>query len=152
VVDGARDGSGVVSVIGQLVGAAAGFVALLYAAGGGVLALRLYLAELPSRTIVAQLPRDLLISIGLAQIILPVAGAAALYLTWRLLGGGAAAPMRLVRQWKQRTPTSWLELVAASALVALVVTATLGVAAANVHGGSNGLAWLLPVRLARWGG
>src|SRR6266540_7551245 len=45
----------VVKTLGQLFGLAAGFIALVYAAGGGVLALRLYLSDLPSRTVVGQL-------------------------------------------------------------------------------------------------
>src|SRR5919198_5089835 len=136
-VANARGGSDVVAMLGQLVGAAAGLVALLYAAGGGVLALRLYLAHLPSRTIAAQLPRDLLISVGLAQIILPVLAVASLYVTWRILRRGASPPTRLVDQWNNRSARGWFELVGASALPALVVTATLGLAANNVHGGSK---------------
>jgi hypothetical protein len=146
VANEGRDGSSVVTVVGQLVGAAAGFVALLYAAGGGVLALRLYLADLPSRTIAAQLPRDLLISIGLAQIILPMLAVAALYAVARIIRGAAAPPpSRLVRQWTERSRRSWLDLVAASAVPALVVAATLGLAARNVREGAKALAWLLPV-------
>jgi hypothetical protein len=140
-----RDGSDVVRTLGQLVGLAAGLVALLYAAGGGVLALRLYLAHLPSRTIAAQLPRDLLISVGLGQIVLPILAVAGLYATWRMLRGSVAPPTRLVRQWKERSPRDWSELVAGSALPALVVAGVLGLAKHDVRGGWKGLAWLLPL-------
>ena len=117
-------------------GLAAGFVALLYVAGGGVLALRLYLADLPSRTIAAQLPRDLLISIALAQIVLPVAVVAGLYAAWRLLRGATAPPTRLMRG---------RGLLAASAVAALAVVALLLPAVGHVREGAKGLAWLLPL-------
>ena len=131
-----RDASNVVTVVGQLVGAAAGFVALLYVAGGAVLALRLYLADLPSRTIAAQLPRDLLISIALAQIVLPVAVAAGFYAAWRLLRGTTTPSLRLVRR---------RELLAASAVAALAVVGLLVPAVGHVREGAKGLAWLLPI-------
>jgi hypothetical protein len=142
-----RDGSDVVRTLGQLIGLAAGLLALLYAAGGGVLTLRLYLMHLPSRTVAAQLPRDLLISIGLAQIILPILAVAGLYATLRLLLGSVAPPTRLVREWTERSLGGWLRLVAASALPAIVFTLALwiGISARNIRGGANGLAWLLPL-------
>jgi hypothetical protein len=140
-----RDGSDVVRTLGQLIGLAAGFLALLYAAGGGVLALRLYLAHLPSRTIAAQLPRDLLVSIGLAQIIMPILVVAGLYAIYRIVTGPSTPPRRFRRQWNDHSGRGWAELVGASALAALVVTATLGLTAHHVRGGSKGLSWLLPV-------
>jgi hypothetical protein len=140
-----RDASDVAKTVGQLLGLAAGLVALLYAAGGGVLTLRLYLQHLPSRTIAAELPRDLLISIGLAQIVLPILGLGALYATWRVLRGSSARPTRLVRQWQDRSPRGWLELIAVSALPAVVVCGILALATSNVREGSKGLTWLLPV-------
>jgi hypothetical protein len=144
MADAQRDGSDVVRNLGQLLGLAAGVVALVYAAGGGVLALRLYLAHLPSRVIAAQLPRNLLISVGLAQIVLPILAVAGLYVASRVLRGATPPPSSLVRQWKERSPRGWSELVAASALPALVITVTLGLAH-KVRGGSKGLAWFLPV-------
>lgn len=141
-----RDGSDVVRTLGQLIGLVAGLVALLYAAGGGVLALRLYLAHLPSRTIAAQLPRDLLISVGLAQIILPTLAVAGLYAALRLLLGSAAPPTRLVREWTERSLGGWFVLVAASALPAIAVPLALWLfGAQDIRGGSKGYAWLLPV-------
>ena len=99
MADGEREGSDVVKTIGQLLALAAGFLGLVYAAGGGVLALRLFLADLPSRTIVSQLPRDVLISIGLAQIVLPVLGVAAVYLIYRLARDPTPPPRRFVHEW-----------------------------------------------------
>lgn len=143
-----RDGSDVVRTLGQLIGLAAGLLALLYATGGGVLTLRLYLLHLPSRTVAAQLPRDLLISIGLAQIILPILAIAGLYATLRLMLGSVAPPTRLVREWTERSLGGWFVLVAASALPAIAFTLALWIgihARDKVPGRVNGLEWLLPL-------
>lgn len=145
VADADREGSDVVKTLGQLLGLAAGFIALVYAAGGGVLALRLYLAHLPSRTIVGQLPRDLLISIGLAQIVLPVLAVAALYATCRILMGTTPPPRRLVRQWTERSWRDWAVLVAASAIPALLAAGFIALGPNQVRGGSKGLLWLVPL-------
>jgi hypothetical protein len=120
----------VVKTLGQLFGLAAGFIALVYAAGGGVLALRLYLSDLPSRTVVGQLPRDLLISVGLSQIVLPALGVAAIYLIARLLWGNSPPPTRLVDEWGTKPSRrgwrvrlgGWRRLLAASTIPALVAT------------------------------
>jgi len=131
-VPGENDGSAtdVVKTLGQLFGLAAGFIALVYAAGGGVLALRLYLSDLPSRTVVGQLPRDLLISVGLSQIVLPALGVAAIYVITRLLWGNSPPPTRLVDEWGAKPSRrgwrvrleGWRRLLAASAIPALVAT------------------------------
>ena len=142
MADGEREGSDVVKTIGQLLALAAGFLGLVYAAGGGVLALRLYLADLPSRTIVSQLPRDVLISIGLAQIVLPVLGIGALYVIYRVLRGPKPAPTRLVREWTERSPRGWATLVGASAIPALVVAGSIALGARGVRGESL---WLVPL-------
>jgi hypothetical protein len=128
----------VVKTLGQLFALAAGFIALVYAVGGGVLVLRLYLSDLPSRTVVGQLPRDLLISAGLSQIVLPALGVAAIYGIARLLPGDLPPPTRLVDEWG--SPPSrrgwrvhlrgWRRLLAASAIPALVAT---GFAASQIH-------------------
>jgi hypothetical protein len=89
----------VVKTLGQLFALAAGFIALVYAVGGDVLVLRLYLSDLPSRTVVGQLPRDLLISAGLWQIVLPALGVAAIYVIARLLPRHLPPPTRLVDEW-----------------------------------------------------
>jgi hypothetical protein len=145
VAGGEREGSDVVKTIGQLLGLAAGFLALVYAAGGGVLALRLYLAHLPSRTIVGQLPRDVLVSVGLAQVVLPVLAVAALYAGYRLLRGATPPPTRLVREWTERSWRGWAVLVGASAIPAFVVAGAIALGAESVRGGSKQLLWLDPV-------
>ncbi|MGH3042384.1 MAG: hypothetical protein ACRDNG_11725, partial [Gaiellaceae bacterium] len=58
-------GTELLKALGLVVGLLAGSVGLLYAIGGGVLTLRLFLEDLPSLTVVGQLPREFLISIGL---------------------------------------------------------------------------------------
>jgi hypothetical protein len=136
VANGDRSGSSLVSAVAQLLGLATGLVALLYVTGGAVLALRLYLADLPSRTIAAQLPRGLLISIALAQIVLPVAVLAGLYVTWRLLRGRATRPRLLVRP---------RELLAASVVAGLAVVGLLAPAVGHVREGASGLSWLLAI-------
>lgn len=143
--DADRHPPDVVTRLGQILGLAAGFVAVVYIAGGGVLALRLYLAHLPSRTIVGQLPRELVISVGLAQVVLPVLGVAAVYAIYRFLRGTAAPPRRFVRQWKVRSWRGWATLVAASAIPALIAAGALAWADEEVRGGPKGLLWLAPV-------
>jgi hypothetical protein len=145
VAESDRKGTDVVTRLGQFAGLVAGVLGLVYAAGGGVLTLRLYLAHLPSRTIVSQLPRELLISVGMAQIVFPIVAVAGLYATCRVLGGASVRPKRLVRQWKEQSRQGWAELVGAAAVPALVVAATTGVGAKNIRGGSNALAWLVPL-------
>ena len=146
MADAEREDSDVVRTIGQLLALAAGFIGLVYAAGAGVLALRLYLAHLPSRTIVGQLPRDLLISVGLAQVVLPVLAVAALYATYRFLRGAAPPPKRLVRQWTERSWRASAEVIGASAVPAFVVAGVIALGANSVRGGSKQLLWLDPVQ------
>jgi hypothetical protein len=134
----------IVKTVGQLFGLVAGFVALMYAAGGGVLALRLYLADLPSRTVVGQLPRDLLISVGLAQIVLPALAFAALYAVARLLWGPAPPPRMLVRQWREPRGRGLPPLVGAAAVPALLATGAMALGADRVRLGWS-LLWLLPL-------
>jgi hypothetical protein len=145
MADAEREGSDVVKTIGQLLALAAGFIGLVYAVGAGVLALRLYLTHLPSRTIVGQLPRDLLISVGLAQVVLPVLAVAAFYAAYRLLRGATPPPKRLVRQWTERSWRAWVEIIGVSAIPAFVVAGSIALGANSVRGGSRQLLWLDPV-------
>lgn len=140
--------SDVLKTLGLIFGLFAGFVTLLYAVGGGVLVLRLFLEDLPSLTVVGQLPRELLISIGLTQIVLPALATGAAYATARLLAGASAPqPRRLVDQWNEHSWPAWSELVGVSALTALALT-LLGAAPALVREGlTRKLDWLLAVAL-----
>ena len=86
---------GTVKTVLEIVGLLAGTLAFLYALGGGVLALRLFFEDLPSVTIVAQLPREFLVSLALTHVAVPAAAVAGLYLTFRLTGQ-RRPPRRLV--------------------------------------------------------
>jgi hypothetical protein len=145
MADAEREGSDVVKTIGQLLALAAGFIGLVYAVGAGVLALRLYLAHLTSRTNDGQLPRVLLISVGLAQCVLPVLAVAAFYAGYRLLRGATPPPKRLVRQWTERSWGAWVEVIGVSAIPAFVVAGSIALGANSVRGGSKQLLWLDPV-------
>ena len=132
--EGSR-GTELLKALGLVVGLLAGIVGLLYAIGGGVLTLRLFLEDLPSLTVVGQLPREFLISIGLTQIVLPALGAAALYLAARvLLGSSVRPPARLVRQWRGGSRRGWAELVVVSMLVASGLTLLAGAPALRREG------------------
>lgn len=139
-----NEGSDVVKTLAQLFALVAGFIGLVYAAGGGVLALRLYLQHLPSRAVVGQLPRELLVSIGLAQIVLPVLGVAAFYATIRLLIGTTPPPTRLVSQWKEQSLRGWIVLIAVCAVPALVAAGWVA-SRGDTRGGLHALPWLLSV-------
>lgn len=81
-------------MLGYLAGIVAALAALVYATGGIVLATRLLVAGAPFENVVAQLPRQLLMSIGLAQIVVP-----------SLVFGGLYAAGRYVfgRRWWRRS-------------------------------------------------
>jgi hypothetical protein len=125
--------------------ASAGFIGLVYAVGGGVLALRLYLAHLPSRTIVGQLLRDQLTSVGLTQVVLPVPAVVAFYAAYRLLRGATPPPQRLVRQWTERSWRAWTQLIGGSAVPAFAVAGSIALGAKSGGMGSKQLLWLDPV-------
>lgn len=146
MADGESQGSDLVKAVGQAVGLLAGAVALVYAVGGGVLALRLFLEDLPSRTIVGQLPRDLLISVGLAQIVLPGIAIAALYAAVRILLGTTPPPRRLVDQWLEPSSRGWIEVAVASAVPALAITTYGALRVPRVQREWD-LAWLLPLAM-----
>jgi hypothetical protein len=109
-----------------------------------VLALRLYLAHLPSRTIVGQLPRDVLLSVGLSQVVLPVLAVAALYAAYRVLRGSAPPPTWLVGQWAGRSWRARAELIGASAVPALAVAGLIALGATSEGKRSAQLLWLVP--------
>jgi hypothetical protein len=139
VTNGDSRGTELLKALGLVVGLLAGVVGLLYAIGGGVLTLRLYLEDLPSLTVVGQLPREFLISIALTQIVLPALAVAAVYLAYRVLRGGSAPhPNRLVRQWRTGGRLGWAELLAVSTPVALVLTLLAGAPALRREGVDKG--------------
>jgi hypothetical protein len=138
VPDEGSRGTELLKALGLVVGLLAGIVGLLYAIGGGVLTLRLFLEDLPSLMIVGQLPREFLISIGLTQIVLPALAAAALYLAARvLLGSSARPPTKLVRQWRGGSRRGWAELVGVSMLVTSGLTLVAGAPAPRGRGSTR---------------
>lgn len=116
-------GADVVKAVGAVIGLLAGSVALLYVAGGAALTLRLFLYGLPSLNVVAQLPREILISVALTQIVLPAVAAGSLYGVARLLLGGIAPPpRRFVGRWHERSWRNWRTRIGVSAGLALTAT------------------------------
>ena len=141
-------GSETIKTLGLVVGLLAGAVGLLYAIGGGVLTLRLYLEDLPSLTIVGQLPREYLISIALTQIVVPALVVGAAYAAVRVLRGASAAPPeRLVFQWSRGSMRGWLEVLAASLSVALALTLIGAIPAFTRKGLTQQVMWLFVLSL-----
>jgi len=143
---GGSQGTDVVKGVGAVIALLAGSVALLYVAGGGALTLRLFLNDLPSLNVVAQLPRETLISVALTQIVLPVVAAGSVYALFRLLLGGTAPPPRtLIGEWHERSWRSWSARFAAGAALALVTT-LLGASPAFARGPhSSTVLWVLTI-------
>jgi hypothetical protein len=77
-----------------IVGASAG---LIYATGGLVIGLRLLDNHFAWEAVVGQLPRQLLLSSGLSEVMLPALAVGGLYSLWRLLAG----PIRKPKVWKR---------------------------------------------------
>jgi hypothetical protein len=147
VADGDSRGSETIKTLGLVVGLLAGVVGLLYAMGGGVLMLRLYLEDLPSLTVVGQLPREFLISTALSQIVLPALVVSAVYVAVRfLLGSSARPPKKLIHQWSRGSTRGWFEVLAASVSGALALT-LIGAIPAFVRGLTQQVIWLLVVSL-----
>ena len=71
--------------IGEVLALFSGIAAIVYVAGGVVLGGRLYLASVNSDAVIGQLPRELLLTIGVGQVLLPVLAVAGLYAGWRML-------------------------------------------------------------------
>ena len=63
--------------------AIAGAAAIVYVAGGLIVGLRLYLAGLPATAVVGQLPRNVLLSVGLGEGLFPALFLAAVYAAMR---------------------------------------------------------------------
>lgn len=148
MADGDSRGSETIKTLGLVVGLLAGVVGLLYAIGGGVFMLRLYLEDLPSLTVVGQLPRELLISTALSQIVVPALIVSALYVAVRLLlGSSARPPEKLVLQWNRGSTRGWCEVLAASVLGALALTLIGALPALVRKGLTQQVVWLLVISL-----
>jgi hypothetical protein len=145
---GESQGADVVKAVGAVVALLAGSVAFLYVAGGGALTLRLFLKGLPSLNVVAQLPREMLISVALIQIVLPMVAAAGLYALVRLLlGRTAPLPRTFVGGWEERSWRSWRARIGASAVLALAAT-LVGASPAFARGEHTWrIGWVLAIAL-----
>jgi hypothetical protein len=78
---------------------------VIYLLGGAILAVRLGLYAMPWEVVVYQLPKSLLVSIGLTEVISPMLGIASLYALLALLGGelSEAVPSTLMQEPAWRT-------------------------------------------------
>jgi hypothetical protein len=70
----------------DLAGLLAGLTVLVYTLGGAVLAVRLAFQNLPGEAVLAQLPRELLITVGVSQVFIPALVLAAIHAAGRLTG------------------------------------------------------------------
>ena len=86
--DTSDGGKGVVAVLGQTAAVIALVTAIVYLAGAFVLGLRLAFAHVPWEAVLGQLPRELLITTGAREAMLPALLVALGYATFRLLSGG----------------------------------------------------------------
>jgi hypothetical protein len=71
----------------------AGAGLLVYVLGGAVLYARFSLADLPEKTVIGYLPRDFLMTVGITEVLLPGALAAAAHAAWRLFGPRRERPL-----------------------------------------------------------
>ena len=71
--------------LGKVAAGLAGFVGVLYVVGAVVIGVRLGLRDLPSTAVVAQLPREFLLSTGLNVVLPAPAAAVGLYVSFVLL-------------------------------------------------------------------
>jgi hypothetical protein len=66
-------------------GLIAGLTALVYIAGGGMLAMRLAFYDLPWESVIGELPQSLLVAIALSELLVPVLATTAAFVVIRLL-------------------------------------------------------------------
>jgi hypothetical protein len=71
-----RKESDLLVTLSQIVAFFAGLTAFVYVAGGTVLWIRLFRSDLPADSVVTSLPRELVISIGLKDVVLPASALA----------------------------------------------------------------------------
>jgi hypothetical protein len=103
-----------------LVGASAG---LIYATGGLVIGLRLLENHFAWEAVVGQLPRQLVLSSGLSEVVLPALAVGGLYSLWRLLEGSITEPKVWKRAFRKQMDTNERRksLALASALTLVLV-------------------------------
>jgi hypothetical protein len=83
-------GSRLLRELPQLIALVAALAGVVYVTGALVLAIRLFLERLPVQAVVGELPREFLVSIGMAQVILPALIIVSLYIGYRFVRGDRA--------------------------------------------------------------
>jgi len=128
--------AGLLKTLGEIAGLLAGAVALVYLAGGVVIALRLLFSNTNPEAVIGQLSREVLISVGLAEVVLPALIGSAVYAAYRLRGGSTNKGPAVLRA---STPGSAEEpsrkRFAASALGLTVLLVLPGAVSAVAHDG-----------------
>jgi uncharacterized membrane protein len=81
--------------------------------------LRLFFERLPSQAVIGQLPRELLITIGLTNVAFPALLVGTIYTVIRLHRGPRAKPAR-IRRWDQGKARHRLKLILAAFLLAIL--------------------------------
>ena len=119
-----RNSRTVLSQVAQAAGLITGAAVVVYFAGGAILVWRLWLEDYNRISTVAQLPKELLITIGVLALLLPVLAAASLYVALRLLTRFDRKPRS---SWRRRRRIgfagAWgVFLTIAAAVMALVRT------------------------------
>jgi hypothetical protein len=118
----------------DILAAIAGAAAIVYVAGGLIIGLRLYLAGLPATSVVGQLPRNVLLSVGLGEGLFPALFLAAVYAAIRsAIHSDPSASADRLRQrtwaeakgWKKRLRYIVRTLVLAAIVVAPAVASAL---------------------------
>lgn len=104
----AKDPKPTLELVTQAFSLFAGIATVVYFAGGVVLAFRLFLQNLPWEPVVAQLPREFLISTGAGQVLFPALLVGGLYGLFRLLPSDRPRtpprPPRWSYGWRRRPP------------------------------------------------
>jgi hypothetical protein len=137
--------------------AIAGAAAIVYIAGGLIVGLRLYLAGLPATSVVGQLPRNVLLSVGLGGGLFPALFLAAVYAAMRsaIYSDPIASADRLqqrtwgaARGWKRRL----LYIMRTLALAAIIVAPAVASALQNRSASSSEarLVVLAPFAVVSW--
>ncbi len=136
--------SSTLQLVASVFGLLAGVAAVLYIAGGAVLALRLWYKSLPVELPISELPQTLLVTIALTEVLLPSMIVSVLYLSIRVVALPRAAFSRwFVAPVGDRRSATWY-LVRGGVVGLLVAAALLLVMALYWYGGApvwNPLYW-----------
>lgn len=108
----------------QVAGLFTAVAAVIYIAGGVVLTTRLYFARVNPDAVIGQLPRELLLTIGVGQVLLPILVLAGMYAGYRVMRGDAAR-VPGTRRWAHqiKKKANRLRFVSASLVLACAIVA-----------------------------